>query len=375
MSEKKRLLRIAVMGTRGIPASYGGFETFAENLAVRLVERGHQVTVYCRRFFGEPYVGQSEYKGVRLKTLPTLRHKYFETVIHGVMSLMDLFRTKYDVVLLCNAANSPFAWLAKLRRVPVVINVDGIERRRTKWNRLARWWYRLGEVCSVLFAARVIADAKVIADYYQKAYRCLARIIPYGAEAVPRKPGTVLKSFGLTPGCYLLYVSRLEPENNALGVIEAYNGLLTKMPLVIVGDAPYAGKYIAALKERANSNVVFTGFQFGEAYQELRTNCYLYIQATQVGGTHPALVEGMAYGNCVLANATPENIEVLGEAGLYYRYNDFGHLRQLIQELLGDAERVKEMGEKARARAEKYYRWDQVTDQYEKLFAEVVQAA
>lgn len=365
MPDSNLSLKVAIMGTRGIPAAYGGFETFAEELSSRLARRGHRVTVYCRRFLGNPPAGPQNFRGVNLKYLPTIRHKYFETVVHAALSLLDVWRERYQVVLLCNAANSPFVWLARMRGVPVVLNVDGIEKERTKWSVLGRWWYRLGEVGAVLFASSLVADARVIAEYYRTKYRCRPTVIPYGAEAVIREAGEILRRFALRPKNFLLYVSRLEPENNALGVIEAYNGLDTKMPLVIVGDAPYAGKYKALLKSRANANIVFTGFQFGKPYQELRSNCYLYIQATQVGGTHPALVEAMAYGNCIVANSTPEHFEVLGDAGCYYQRNDFLDLRQKLQALLADPKQVDDYGRMAKQRAAALYRWEAVTDQYE----------
>jgi len=372
MTVASQKLRIALMGTRGIPARYGGFETFAEELATRLVQRGHKVSVYGRRLFGRRERAQSHFKGVEVVLTPTIMHKYLETPLHAFFSFLHLFCRKYDVVLLCNAANSPFAWLVKLRNIPLVINVDGIERKRGKWNVLGRLWYRLGEICSVLFATRVVGDAKVIADYYKRAYGCTSEVIAYGATASHQSPGEMLRKFNLEPDNYLLYVSRLEPENNARGVIKAYKGLRTNLPLVIVGDAPYAQEYIAELKKIATPQVIFTGFQFGAAYQELRSHCRLYIQATEVGGTHPALVEGMAYGNCIIANQTAEHVEVLEDTGVFYHYNNFDHLREKLQELLDNPSDVVHYRQLAQERAAKYYQWDTVCEQYEQLFYEVM---
>ncbi len=365
-----RPLSIALMGTRGIPARYGGFETFAEELSTRLVERGHQVTVYGRCAFFEKVARTGIYRGVNQKITPTIKHKYLETPVHALTSFLDLFRRRFDIVLLCNAANSPCAFLVKLRGLPLLINVDGIERNRSKWNALGRAWYLLGEYCSVLFASRIVSDAVVIGDYYRERYNADSTVIAYGASAERREPGPLLKQFGLDARNYLLYVSRLEPENNALGVIEAYKKVQTKMPLVIVGDAPYADEYKARLKSAANSQVVFTGFQFGDAYRELQSNCYAYIQATEVGGTHPALIEAMAFGNCVIANGTPENIEVLGDGGLLYNKNDFTHLAEHLTSVLNDGQLVARLRAAAAARAHAEYRWDVITDKYEALLRE-----
>lgn len=363
---------IAVLGTRGIPAAYGGFETFAEELSARLVQRGYRVTVYGRRFLGERCKGAEMVGEVQLRRSWSVRQKYLETPLAALTSFMDVIVRDVDAVILCNAANSPFAWILKLAGIPLAINVDGIERERKKWSGIGKLWYRLGERASVLFADRVIADAEVIRTYYLEKFRAHTELIAYGATPRPLPAGATLARFGLTAGNYLLYVSRLEPENNALGVVEAFRSVATELPLVIVGDAPYAREYIARVRGAADPRVVFTGFQFGDAYRELRTHCRLYIQATEVGGTHPALVEAMAYGNCVVANDVPEHREVLREAGRYYPKNDFVALAELLQELVSDAEQVQSLRAAAQAEAAERYSWDRIVDQYEELLLEMI---
>jgi glycosyltransferase involved in cell wall biosynthesis len=376
---KSPTLKIALLGTRGVPARYGGFETFAEELGVRLVERGHEVTVYCRRFFDEPAKKDDVYRGIRQRWLPTFRHKYLETPIHSLMSFINLFSWRPDVVLLCNAANSPFSWLVRLRGLPLAINVDGIERKRSKWNALGRAWYWLGEFCSVLFATRVVADAQVIADYYKKTYKVDSSVIAYGGRSTRHLPGPVMSELGVESNKFILYVSRLEPENNALGVIKAYGLSKTELPLVIVGDAPYASAYKQKLLEEAREveranrkkSVKFAGFRFGAAYEELQSHCAIYIQATEVGGTHPALVEAMTYGNCIIANGTPENVEVLANAGEIYPVNNFQILAEKMDALLTNQSARQAFGAKAAARAHQVYSWDVITGQYEALFKEL----
>ncbi len=367
-------LKIAILGTRGIPARYGGFETFAEELSKRLVARGHQVSVYARKGFFAAYTGESVVFGARVIATPTIFHKYLETPLHALTSFIDLFRRRVDVVLLCNAANAPLSWLLKLRGVPFAINVDGIERKRAKWNIFGRIWYLLGEYSTLFFADRIIADAEVISEYWTKRYGIETSVIAYGANPWRHEAGDVLATFGLKPANYILYVSRLEPENNALGVIEAYRQTSTELPLVIVGDAPYADAYKQKLKALATEveqgskkRVVFTWYQFGDAYRELQSNCTIYIQATEVGGTHPALIESMAFGNCVVANGTPENIEVLGDAGVIYRKNDFTDLAAKLSFLLNDNDSCKQLRKRAAERAAKLYNWELITDQYERL--------
>jgi len=366
-SHKRPPLRIALLGTRGVPARYGGFETFAEQLATRLVARGHSVTVYGRCSLFSGWGEQESYRGVRRRNTGTIFNKYLETPLHAFTSFIDMLGQRCDGILLCNAANSPFAPLLKLKRVPLLINVDGIERNRAKWNTFGKLWYVLGERCSVSLATRLVSDADVIAEYYKDTYNCDSEVIPYGVHPVVRPPGEALAKFGLTKGHYILYVSRLEPENNALGVIEAYNRIKTDLPLVIVGDAPYADEYKARLRAAASSNVIFTGFQFGEAYEEFQSNCYVYIQATEVGGTHPALVESMSYGNCVIGNGTPENVEVIGDAGLTFPKNDFITLSNVLEQTLTDPSLVASYGAKAKAHVNARYSWDAIVERYERL--------
>lgn len=364
-------LKIAILGTRGIPASYGGFETFAEELSTRLVGRGHEVTVFCRVIWPRERLvshRSSTYRGVNLRYAFTLAHKYLETPLHAFFSNLKLVFSRYDCVLLCNAANSPFAWMIKLLGIPLVINVDGIERNRSKWNAVGKAWYRLGEWCSVKWATRIVSDAQVIARYYLEQYGVESEVIPYGATVDPLPPGETLGKFGLVPQRYILYVSRLEPENNALLTIAAYKRSKIEIPLVVVGDAPYSSDYKAKLREEAsNSNVIFTGFQFGESYRELRTHCLAYVQATEVGGTHPALVEAMAYGNAIVANGTPENVEVVGDTALIYSINDQEDLAAKLLLVVNDDALRSKLGESARKRAKEQYSWESVTDSYESL--------
>lgn len=382
-------LKIAITGIRGIPACYGGFETFAEELSSRLVERGHEVVVYGRSHVID--YKHEYFNGVKIKLISAPRHKYFETPLHTLKCLIDILKNPVDVVLVCNAANSPFIWLTRFSGTPILINLDGIERKRAKWNWLGRLWYRFGEISSVLFSTKMIADAEVIRDYYLKTYKRDSIVLRYGfsdrEEIVRKKLASVegprtcfenteepFKDLQIAPGNYLLYVSRLERENNAHVVIEAYNKLhksLKTRPLVIVGDAPYAREYIASLKEQAGENIIFAGSYFGEGYRKLQLAAYLYIQATEVGGTHPALVEAQGYANCVIANNTPENAEVLKDAGLYYEKNNPDSLCEQLEALIQNPEIVYLYRKKAREQALRLYSWDEITSGYEDLFRRV----
>ena len=281
-------MHIAIMGTRGVPANYGGFETFAEELGHRLVERGHTVTVYGRTHNIE-YRGSS-YKGMLLVLLPTIAHKYLDTVVHTFLSVLHGLRHSYDVVLICNAANAAFCWIPRMRGQRVVLNVDGIERKRKKWNALGKVYYWMSEFLATLFPNAIVTDARVIECYYRERFGKSSTCIAYGADLSTTTEIDVIEKFGLIPNQYVLYVSRLEPENNAHHVIHAFERVETDKRLVIVGGAPYSREYIATLHRTRDPRILFTGFVYGRGYWQLRSHAYAYVHATEVGGTHPALI-------------------------------------------------------------------------------------
>jgi glycosyltransferase involved in cell wall biosynthesis len=273
------------------------------------------------------------------------------------------------VALICNAANAPFAPILRFTGTPVAINVDGLEHKRKKWGLLGRRYYRLAEYLSTLLPNVMVTDAQVIHDYYLAKHNSPSTMIAYGSEVERRPNRSAVRKWRVEPNRYVLYVSRLEPENNAHLVIEAFKRVRTAYRLLVVGDAPYAKEYISDLKARARGDkrIVFTGFVFGQDYRALQQNAYCYVHATEVGGTHPALLEAMGYGNCVLTLATPENIEAVGEAGIPYA--DEFDLVEKLQRVLRDGSLVQAYRHRAQLRVQKYYDWDRVVDQYERLFA------
>lgn len=358
-------MRIAILGTRGIPANYGGFETFAEELSTRLAARGHRVTVYCRE--RQPF---TEYRGVRLIYLPTIHHKYLDTLAHTFVSTLHLLAHRADAALYCNAANALFTILPRMLGIPVALNVDGIERKRRKWNALARTWYRMSEYLSTIFPNRFVSDAEVIREYYKQHYKKDSLFIPYGADTRREQTQGALHALGLEPRRYFLYVSRMEPENRALEVRQAFERTRTAMKLALIGDAPHAAEYIRRVRDTKDHRVVIPGAIHGLGYRELGSWCFAYIQATEVGGTHPALIEAMGRGNLVIYLDTPENAEVCGDAGLFY--SDEAGLTARIEEVLhmGEPERDR-LRAHAAERARQRYDWNAVTSQYETLLLQL----
>jgi len=363
-------MRFALLGTRGIPGNYGGFETFAEELSTRLVERGHEVTVYCRR--GNHAVESATHRGVRLVHLPAIRHKYAETLSHTLLSALHAATGRYDIVYVCNSANAPICWIPWMRRQRVVLNVDGLEWKRAKWGRIARRYYRWAAKLAAHMPIEVVTDAEVIRAFYDRTWGRRTRCFPYGTSLYERGHlADRVRALGLEPDGYLLYVSRMEPENNAHLVVDGYARVKTDLPLVMVGDAPYAREYIERVRSAADPRVRFLGYRFGDDYHALQANARLYIQATEVGGTHPALVEALGHRNAVLAHDVPEHREVVGDAGRYFARRDPADLGHQMTALLSSPDEVDRLRSLAERRVIERYGWEAVTDDYEAYFREL----
>lgn len=362
-------MNIALLGTRGIPASYSGFETCVEQLGQRLVERGHQVTVYCRAHH-ITYTG-THYKGIRLVKLPTIANKYLDTIIHSFISSLHAITQHYDVALYFIAGNSPITWIPRLVGTKTVLNVDGLDWRRAKWPLLAKKYIKFAEYLAVKIPNIYITDSRIVQRYYCDRFGNEPLYIPYGSEVEIVPPGSTLAHFDLEPRKYIFFVGRLVPENCVHHLVEAFQGLQTEFKCVIVGSAPYAEEYIASLQTSAQGDprIVFTGYVFGLGYYELGSNAYIFVETSGVGGTHPALLEAMAFGSCVVVYNTPENMETIGDAGFTYDGTvGADSLRQVLEHLLSQPEMVKEYRQRAKERVQACYTWETVTDAYERLF-------
>ena len=310
-------LKIALLGSRGIPASYSGFETFYEEFGARLAARGHAVTVFNRY----PFVPLREkiYRGVRIFRLRTVQRKSLDTLVHTFLSCFFLPFLRPDIVYICGVGNAIFCLVPRLLGIPVLINVDGEDWARKKWSGFAVKWLLWSEEWACRLADVVIADSRVISERYFELYGRDTIYIPYGANIRLEKTGTAtLERFGLEPRGYILFVGRFVPENRADLLIEAFKRIDTKSKLVIVGDAPYSEDFKREMRELANDRVVFTGYAFGDDYAQLSRNCLFYVLASGVDGTRPVLLDQMGFGNCVVIRNSAANSEVVGDAGIKF---------------------------------------------------------
>ena len=359
-------MRIAIIGTRGVPARYGGFETCAEEISVDLVNRGHEMIAYGKK--GNYDDRLKFYKGVRLFHMPSIKGKATETFSRTFFAMIHVLFQKVDVIYVMNAANSPICIIPFMLGKKVAINVDGLEWKRDKWGRLAKRYQRLAERLSTMFCKRIISDSLGIKEYYQKTYNTDSTFIAYGARIEDSKNPEIIKEYGLKKDEYFFVASRLEPENNADLTVKAFENVNTDKKLVIAGGANYKSRYIQELKTTKDPRVIFLGPVYKDDHiKELHCNCYAYIHGNEVGGTNPALLKALGYGNTVLALNVIFNAEVVKAAGILYEKN-VEDLFKKLQRLADDPAYCKSFGEKAIHRIKEAYTWKKITDQYEKFF-------
>ena len=364
-------LNIALIGTRGVPANYGGFETCVEEIGKRLVAKGHRVTVYCRKST-DPNV-PTYYHGMKRVLLPALRHKSFETLSHSFLSVLHAAGKNYHVYMLFNAANAPLVVPLWALSKKVAVNTDGLEWQRAKWGRLGKQYYKLSEKVVSFFAHRLVADSEGIHDYYQSRHHTDSSIIAYGANVPAGGSEKWLRDFGLESGKYFLQITRFEPENHPLLTISAFNRLETDKKLVLVGGNPYRNEYVDAIRAQSSGTVYLPGFIYDQkVLAALWSHAFAYVHGNSVGGTNPALLQAMAAGCYTIAYDVPFNREVLRDCGAYYSGNEEA-LAARMAWAVKNSDRLEKFRRRAVQRIKHHYSWDEVADQYEALFYQLVQ--
>jgi len=358
-----------MIGTRGVPANYGGFETCVEELGKRLVDKEHSVTVYCRK---ELYNDRPlQYLGMDLIYLPSLRLKAFETLSHTTLSMFHAIAQSYDVFMVFNAANSPTLLIPRILGKKIAINTDGLEWKRVKWGKVGRRYYKIAEWLSTKLADRLVSDSRGIQNYYRNSYGVESTYIAYGAYITSSQKPQLLEKFGLKPNEYFLQITRFEPENNPLLTIQAFRKLQTDKKLVIIGGVPYLSPYAKQIMASSDKDIVLPGFIYDkEMINELWCNCFAYIHGNEVGGTNPALLQSMASSAFTIAIDVDFNRDVLGEGGIFFE-KDSDSLAGKIKWALDNSVLLDDYRKRAVNRIRSYYSWDQVAEQYESLFAEI----
>jgi len=358
-------MKIAILGTRGIPAHYGGFETFAEKLAVGLCERGFDVTVFCES--GEAS-GTDSYHGVKLRYVPAPSLGPFQTMVYDVRSLWTA-RKGYDLVYMLGYGAAFFCQIPRFWGTEVWINPDGLEWARAKWGLVARSYFHLMEWTSVHVANRIIADADVIAASLARRHGVLPNcvVIPYGCDIVEEPPPTdPIRVWSLFPNGYYLVVCRLEPENHVFEILQAFQKCRSDKPLIVVGNHLNDTRYVKKLRSVNDSRVRMIGTVYDRVtLSSLRYYAQGYIHGHSVGGTNPSLLEAMGCGNLIFAHDNPFNRETLGPYGIYFQdAQDLATAINSAERETGGRERFKRGVQR---RAMENYSWPSVVSQYATL--------
>lgn len=357
-------LRIAMIGTRGVPARYGGFETAVEQVGARLVKAGHRVVVYCRSEPGNDGLRPDRHLGMELVHLPAARKRSLETLSHTALSVAHLLRRRPDAAFVFNAANAPLLPVLRAAGVPVATHVDGLEWKRAKWGRTGQRYYRAAEALSVRWSDALIADAVGIADYYRAEFGAPTTLLTYGAPLIA--PGSDrLAELGLEPRGYHLVVARFEPENHVDLIVDGYRRSAARKPLVVVGSAPYSDEYTAHVRALADHRVRFLGGVWDQVQlDQLYASAFTYLHGHSVGGTNPSLLRALGAGAAVIAYDVDFNREVAEDAGRYFA--DAADVAARIEEAEAAPDDVAAAAARAREVAARYD-WDDVAAGYEEL--------
>jgi glycosyltransferase involved in cell wall biosynthesis len=366
-------MRIAYLNTLGIPAHYGGFETCVEEVSRRLVRKGHDVTVYCASRSSSQH---SSYEGVKLIGVPGTSNKFLDFPLRSFLSTADAMSRDFDIFHYYGTDSWIFALLPRVLSRSVVISLDGLVWNRSSYSRWVRAALRATSWAPLYVAHTTVVDSSHVKGWYLKTYGKAPIFIPYGAKISSRNPDLdVLHRFGVKEDGYILFVGRLVPEKGLHHLVKAFNelGTQSKLQLVVVGGNPYGSAYELSLKRMVGENRVrFLGYVYGPDMENLFKGAYLYVTASELEGTSPALLSAMGFGNCALVSDIPENLETIGNAGLTFRSRDVQDLHDKMLYLISQPEFVRTYREKAVERVTALYSWDSVADRMEELYLSLV---
>ncbi|MCL5030754.1 MAG: glycosyltransferase family 4 protein [Bacteroidetes bacterium] len=367
-------MRIAFLGNRGVPANFGGSDTIFEQLGERLVTRDHKVVVYCRKHFSS--TDEKYYKGIERVVLPSLNKFNFDTITHSFLSTLHVLLTdKVDVLNFHGIGNSFVLPLLIFSKKKSVVLIDGPDWKRPKWNIFAKFMLRLSVNFAIWFADEIIADNAPIHDWFKERFQKDTPLIYYGADFNKIPPGNNLSKWGLIGNDYILFVAMMVPDKGPDIILEAYSKLNTDKKLLMVGDTHYHKDYYYALKERYSDNpkVIFTGFQYGDAYREYMSNAYIYVHPFRSDGTSPSLLQSMALGNCIVANSAEETSAALEDGGILFEKDSPDSLAEKLQFLMDNPNLIIEYQSRSLSLAKRKYDWEEIVTQYENVFKNVIQ--
>lgn len=376
MSAKVDKMKIAMLGQKRIPSREGGVEIVVEELATRMVSLGHDVTCYNRRghhVSGEQFDSKNldEYKGVRLKSVPTVEKKGLAAMSSSFFAAIKAAFGKYDVVHFHAEGPCAMLWLPKLMGKRCVATIHGLDHQRAKWGNFASKYIMLGEKCAVKFADEIIVLSENVQQYFMKNYGRKTRFIPNGTTKADIVPADLIKrEFGLEKDNYILYLGRIVPEKGIQYLIDAFKDVDTDKKLVIAGGASDTDSFMNELKEKAKNDdrIIFTGFVQGKKLEELYSNAYIYTLPSDLEGMPLSLLEAMSYGNCCLVSDIAECADVVENVGVKFKKSNVNDLKNKLQMLCNNKQIVETIKSQSADFVCCKYDWDKIVEKTLKLY-------
>jgi glycosyltransferase involved in cell wall biosynthesis len=359
-------MRIAMIGQKGVPATYGGIERHVEELGARLVKLGHSVTVFTRPSYTDPHL--REYRGMRLISLPTVNSKHLEAIVHSVLASFATWRGAYDVVHYHAIGPCLASPIARLRGRRVVATIHGQDWRRGKWGRGASAVLRLSEWMALRVPHVTISVSATLAERYRDESGRSVSYVPNGISADPGDDTAVLAEHGLADGGYVLFAGRLVPEKGAHYLVDAHHRCGTELRLVVAGDSSNSDGYVTDLRRNADADVIFTGYEYGARLAALFRHAALFVLPSDLEGLPIVLLEALTYGVPILASDIAPNVEILGERGRYFRAGDPGSLATELAACLRDLASLRECAQGLAETAARDYDWDRVAEATQALY-------
>jgi len=379
---KEKNLKIAMIGQKGIPAIYGGVERHVEEISSRLAIKGHDVTVYCRPYYMKEnqYYGNT-YNNIKIKTVPTIKSKHLDAIVHCFASSMDSLFRNYDIVHYHAIGPATLSFIPRIRNKKSIVTVHGLDWQRKKWNKFASLFLQFGERASYFFPAGTIVVSKTLKKYYDAKYHANVSYIPNGINLPEISCADIIKSkYNLDKNSYIVFISRLVPEKGCHYLIDAYKNIKTEKKLVIVGGSSHSDKYVEKIKNMASMDkrIIFTGNVYGKELNELFSNAYIFVLPSELEGLPIVILEALSFGKCVLASDISENMEVIApngtdEYGFSFKTKNVMDLKQKLEFLINNPDKVNTISCNSRQYANSNYNWDTIACQTEEFYYSVLE--
>lgn len=362
-------MKIAMIGQKGIPATYGGIERHVEEVGTRLAARGHEVSVYCRYYYTRV---KDRHRGVKLIKLPSIKTKHLDTATHCMLSTLDAVLRRYDIVHFHALGPSLYSLLPRLTGAKTLVTIHGLDWQREKWGPFASWVLKRCEYPAISFPTRTVVVSRTLQEHFMDKYGVESTVIPNGTNIPTPRPLSRLKKKGLEPRKYILFVGRLVPEKGCHYLVEAYKKLETDVKLVIAGGSSFSSEYVESLEAHASDKILLLDYVYGDALEELWSNALLVALPSTLEGLSISLLEALSYGKCVLVSDIAENLEVVEDCAPSFKSKDVEDLRSMLETLLAKPELLAAYEERAKQHILSRFTWDGVTNSIERLYLELL---